>query len=412
MIFKDMQELEAELNRFIQPVSKTAYSLDGIKSLMKFLGSPQDELRVIHIAGTSGKTSTAYYVAALLRAAGKSVGLSVSPHIDTVRERTQVNGELIVEPAYLQLMGEFLDLVQQSQIHVSYFELLVAFSYWAWHRLGFEYAVVEVGLGGLLDGTNVVTRSDKVCVITDIGYDHQEILGDTLPLIAAQKAGIILPGNQVFMNDQPEEVMVVVRNTCENVGATLNVVKETTIEGIEALPLFQQRNLSLAYAAVEYTLGDKPGIEATLALQVPGRMELVTYKGKQIFLDGSHNSQKIGSLVESFKKQYPNLSPTLVVSFGAGRAQHIPENLALLKQLSSHLIATSFSGQQDTKRDSVEPSLIADKATEQGFEAKVIPGVLDAVESAVKTNNSAVLVVGSFYALGEIRTRLLGKHLI
>jgi dihydrofolate synthase / folylpolyglutamate synthase len=404
-----MQALEDMLNGFIQPVSKTPYSLDSIKALMAHLGNPQDQVRVIHVAGTSGKTSTAYYAAELLRSAGKTVGLSVSPHIDTVRERTQVNGALIVEPLYLQLMGEFMNLVVESEITVSYFELLVAFSYWVWAKLGLDYAVMEVGLGGLLDATNVVTRSDKVCVITDIGYDHQEILGNTLPLIAAQKAGIILPSNQVFVHQQPEEVMRVFRTTCESVGATLNVVEKATIDRANDLPLFQQRNLPLAYAAVVYAIDEKPPLDAVLNLQVPGRMEPLTYKGAQVFLDGSHNSQKIGALVESFKQRYPELSPTLVASFGVGRARYIPENLALLKQLSSRLIATDFSSQQDTKRESVDPEIIAKEADAQGFEQRVVSGVLEAVNEAVQMGATTVLVVGSFYALAEIRSLLRGE---
>jgi dihydrofolate synthase/folylpolyglutamate synthase len=159
------------LAKFIPPDRPTSYTLDRMEQLMDYLGNPQNRLSVIHIAGTSGKTSTSYYIAALLHATGKTVGLSVSPHIDTIAERAQIDLRPLEESDYCEQLGIFLELIEKSGIQPSYFEVLVAFMYWLFDRRGVDYAVVEVGLGGLLDGTNVVDRSDKVCVITDIGFD-------------------------------------------------------------------------------------------------------------------------------------------------------------------------------------------------------------------------------------------------
>lgn len=405
MIVKNMNDVDLALARFIRVVPKLPYRLDEIKALLTYLDNPQDKIRVIHVAGTSGKTSTAYYGAVLLRGAGKTVGLSVSPHIYDVRERTQVNGQLLDEQEYCELLGRFLVMVQDSGIDVTYFELLVAFSFWVWVQKGIEWAVVEVGLGGLLDGTNVVTRADKISVITDIGYDHQEVLGDTLAEIAAQKAGIILPTSYVFVHEQPEEVMSVFRNVAHTQGAILNVVEETTVENGERLPLFQQRNLSLAFAAVTYGLGMEPPLEQALEFRVPGRMEELLYNGKRVFLDGSHNAQKIGALVEAFRQQYPELRPLLVVSFGKNREPYIEEGLGLLRELGDRLVATSFDNQQDTRHESLPPERIVATAQQLGFrEIQVVPGVLTALEHATNSDAPAILVVGSFYALSEIRS--------
>ena len=406
MILNDMKTAEQALSKFVRPVSKN-YNLDAIRALLVELGNPQDSLRVVHVAGTSGKTSTSYYAAALIASTGHSVGLSVSPHIDTVRERTQVNGGLIEESKYLILLGEFLDIVAETGIDVSYFELLVAFSYWVWAKLGLEYAVVEVGLGGLLDGTNVVTRSDKICIITDIGYDHQDVLGETLPEIAAQKAGIILPNNSVFMYEQSREVMDVVRSIASEKAAIVVVVPDATVSGAEHLSLFQKRNSSLAYAAVQALGIQGFGVKEATSITVPGRMERQIVDGIPVFLDGSHNGQKIGALVESFREKYPGLQPVLVVSFGKNRSDAMREGLQLLRVLGDRIIATNFTSQQDMHHESLAPAEIAERAKNAGFKEIIeVPGTLAAVQYALSLKPDAVLLVGSFYALLEVRSAL------
>jgi dihydrofolate synthase/folylpolyglutamate synthase len=150
-------------------VSKHQNNLDPVRKLLRAAGNPQNTLRVVHVAGTSGKTSTAYYVAALLKAAGKKVGLAVSPHVDNLNERVQLDLSPLPEAEFCAELGKYLELVKQTGVVLNHFELLYAFAYLQFARLGVDYAVVEVGVGGLLDATNTVDRDDKVCVITDIG---------------------------------------------------------------------------------------------------------------------------------------------------------------------------------------------------------------------------------------------------
>src|SRR5665213_595829 len=206
IIPKTFAEANKILSGFIPTEDTGVYNTDRIKMFMDYLGNPQDKLRVIHVAGTSGKTSTSYYVASLLQASGKKVGLTVSPHVDQVNDRLQINLVPLAEAEFCEVLVKFLEVVEKSGFDLTYFELLVALAYWEFERQKVDYAVVEVGLGGLLDGTNVVSSANKICVITDIGLDHITTLGDTLEKIATQKAGIIQEDNVVFAYAQVKEV--------------------------------------------------------------------------------------------------------------------------------------------------------------------------------------------------------------
>jgi dihydrofolate synthase/folylpolyglutamate synthase len=404
----NFSEATAVLADFIPPTSHAPYTLDNIKALMEFLGNPQDKLSVIHVAGTSGKTSTSYYLAALLHATGHKVGLSISPHIDSVAERAQINMEALQEADYCRELSTFLDRVDESGIKVSYFEVLVAFMYWLFERKGVDYAVVEVGLGGLLDGTNVISSGNKVCVITDIGFDHVEILGKTLPEIANQKAGIILPHNQVFMNAQDPEVMDVIQKTCDQRSAKLSIV-ETSTTDIAGLPLFQKRNFELAYETVKNLLPSEQGrlrqhIPEVLETHIPARMEEVEWREKVLVLDGSHNEQKLKALVDAMSDKYKEIPITAVVSFGKNKTSSLTANLQVLRTLTDSIIATEFSAGQDEIRKPISAATIAHEAATEGFvDIAVQPDPVAALNQAVESGTGIVLVTGSFYLLNHIR---------
>ncbi|HET6924268.1 MAG TPA: Mur ligase family protein, partial [Candidatus Saccharimonadales bacterium] len=305
-------EAHAALRKYYQVPLNGPYTLDRMYRLLAAVGNPQDTLRAIHIAGTSGKTSTAYYAAALLQQTGAKVGLTVSPHVDEVNERVQLNLTPLPEAQFCAELTEFLALVEASDITPSYFECMIAFAYWEFARQQVDYAVVEVGLGGLLDGTNTIQRDDKVCVIADIGFDHTEVLGDTLEAIAAQKAGIIQPHNAVFVHPQDEAVMAVFQEACHAKVAELTVVPDTLPFDSLYLPSFQRRNLSLALAAVKYVLQrdgrnplDDGQIETAARTHIPARMETVKSGGRTFILDGAHNAQKLATLFDDVERRFP-----------------------------------------------------------------------------------------------------------
>src|SRR5581483_2006875 len=308
-------EANAALQTYYDVPGSNTYTLDRMRALMAYLGNPQDRLKVVHIAGTSGKGSTAYYVTSLLHEMGAAkVGLHVSPHVNEVNERLQINGIPVPEADFCRSLRAFLDVVQNSGVMPSYFELMVAFAYYEFDRRQVDYAVIEVGLGGLLDSTNVISREDKVCIITDIGLDHTRVLGNTLSLIAAQKAGIIQQQNTVFTYQQSEEVMRAIRTVCDGQQGILRVIvpQVTPYAGMAALPLFQQRNMYLALQAAQHVCkrdGLSPVGEEQIAhaaqVYIPGRMDVVYSQGKTIIFDGAHNEQKMRVLLASVRAAFP-----------------------------------------------------------------------------------------------------------
>jgi dihydrofolate synthase/folylpolyglutamate synthase len=404
---KDLAHAQVLLDAFIPTSKAMRYTLERMRALMNYLGNPQDSLKVVHVAGTSGKTSTSYYAAALLTESGFRVGLCISPHIDSVAERAQINLQPLPEKLYCDELGIFLDLVAESKLKPSYFELLVAFSYWLFERQKVDYAVMEVGLGGLLDATNVVHREDKLCIITDIGLDHTEILGDTLHEIAIQKAGIIQEGNRVFMYSQDSETMAAVEAAVHAKHARLNILgvddRLSQSPHFKALPEFQQRNVSLAYWVLKPILRESLHIEQVFDLPIPARMEQVSYRGKTIVLDGSHNEQKLTALVEAMKKKYIDKSIILLVCFGENKTASLENNLKILRQLSDHIVITKFHIGQDELRTSIEPEVISKVSQEFGFTTVVHHNPQEAFTYAATQKEQIVLVTGSFYLLNHIR---------
>lgn len=411
-------DVERELSRFIPESSHVGpYTLDTIKKLMETLGNPQDVVQVIHVAGTSGKTSTAYFIAALLTTAGYKTGLTVSPHMNEINDRTQINLQPLTEREYCQEMTTFLGLVERSGVVPSHFEALVAFSYWVFAKRKVDVAVVEVGLGGLLDGTNIVSRSDKVCVITDIGLDHVEILGDTIGKIAAQKAGIILTGNDVFMHDQAQEIMTAVRTISDNKEATLHVVAPRPDSTVADLPTFQQRNFALAARVVEFVLRREERtpltdsqITTAAHTYIPGRMEVVNYHDKTLVMDGAHNEQKITALVDAMQQRFGSQGITLLVSFGQNKRTSVQASLELLHRLGSSIIITKFASGQDEARSGMEPSELVQYAQRAGFTSVTIEEDPErALELLAKSDTKVGLVVGSLYLIESLRPIILNQ---
>ncbi len=207
--------------------------LKRAKYLLQLIGNPQEKLRVIHVAGTSGKGSVCFYISRLLQASGFKVGLHISPHLVNVRERCQINNKLIDEKTFYQSLNKivpYVDQVTQSKYgKPTYFEILVALVFSIFSQQKVDYAVIETGLGGLLDGTNVVSRKDKLCVLTKIGFDHMAILGNTLTQIARQKAGIIQKNNPVISIDQQTSVKKVIEKKARTTSSQLLFIKKALI---------------------------------------------------------------------------------------------------------------------------------------------------------------------------------------
>jgi dihydrofolate synthase / folylpolyglutamate synthase len=406
----------AEANHYLARFydnSRTKYTLDTMRRLMDYLGNPQNSYRVVHVAGTSGKTSTAYFAAALLTTAGYKTGLTVSPHVDELNERLQLNMVPLAEADFCRELTEFLQLIEPSGIKPSWFELMVALAYWYFAKVGVDYAVIEVGLGGLMDGTNVMNRADKVCVITDIGLDHVQILGNTLPRIAAQKAGIIGLHNEVFVQRQDPAVLNVIQAAAADKKAQLRIMEPQTEHAPKLLPAFQQRNFQLAEQAVDFVLrrdksqalSPEQRTQAS-AVYIPGRMELVHLGDKQLILDGAHNEQKMGAFVRSFEQRYQGIKPAVLVALKEGKDYEAV--VPLLAPLASRIIVSTFAGLQDLPTAAMDPVVLAEAFRAHGMMAVAVIADPHAAYEALIAGPEAVLIVtGSFYLLHQIRNNEL-----
>lgn len=413
-------DVHTVLESYVPPARsmRGAYTLETMKRLMDVLGNPQDTFRSVHVAGTSGKTSTAYFIASLLRESGYTVGLTVSPHIDEVNERVQINLQSLDESRYCAWFAIFIGIVEKSGIKPTYFELLVAFAFWCFAKEGVDYAVIEVGLGGLLDATNVMHRPDKICVITDIGIDHTTVLGRTVAAIAAQKAGIVQQHNTVLMYQQSETIMNIVEEVAEQEHATLHEIKPLSPAKMAFdLPIYQKRNWYLALAAVRiiHERDNVPELSEeqllkSIKIVIPARMQLVNQNNKIIIFDGAHNVQKMAALVKSMQAEYPGQPVAVMLGMVQGKTSHITAVLKRLSPIMSYLMITSFQNIQDMRKSSIKPAKIAERAHLMGFQDwEIESDPKKAYQKLLQRPEEVLLITGSFYLINELRPVILQR---
>lgn len=410
-----LKEAEAALEPFLpMRLKRYAYTTDHILQFMDYLGNPQNTPRSIHIAGTSGKTSTAYYAVALLRQTGKKVGLLISPHVKAINERVQIDMEPLAEKTFCKELTQFLGLVEKSGITLTHNEVLYAFAYWEFARHGVEYIVVETGLGGLLDATNVIDRPDKICIITDIGLDHTSVLGGTLEEIIQHKAGIIHLGNTVFCYRQDPVIMQGIRDACMRNQADLHMLDEHAYANVD-LPLFQQRNFSLALQAVhvalarEHTELTEKQIASASRTLIPARMEVVEAGEKVVVLDGAHNPQKLHALCKAMEASYVGQSVAVLVAFVDSNGRDMQEIAAELAPLASHLIVTALPTLKGGRAGREPKDVSAAFSQAKASSVEIIFDRVAALGVLFNRPEPVLLVTGSFYLLEELRPIVLQR---
>lgn len=414
---RTIEAIEAALSEYIPVSAQTTgkqITLGRMERLMTALGNPEKRLKVIHIAGTSGKTSTTYYIAALLTAAGKKTGMTVSPHVDSVTERLQINMQPLSDIEFGTALQEMLEIIATLDFKPSYFEILIALAYWYFVKEEVDYAVIETGMGGLHDGTNIANNLDKLCVITDIGYDHMHVLGSTLSEIAAQKAGIIHHANNVYMYNQSTDIMQAIEQRCSEQNATMHIVPQLynlNAEPPSALSDYQQRNWQLAFA-VYCALQQQDSLVKLSAqqlstvqkVQVPARMDIKKIGSKTIILDGAHNEQKMSAFIGSYTQIYPSQEATVLLSLKHGK--DYAEVLPLLRAITSVLILTTFSTAQDMPIKSIDTALLQNEAIKLGFKKVMVKNDQnEALDTALNQTGDIVIVTGSFYLIGQLRAQ-------
>ena len=412
MKFASMHNVTYFLNELIAHPPEKHDRLAYVTHILEILGNPQNQIPAIHIAGTSGKGSTAYYATSLLNRAGYTTGTLVSPHIASVAERSLINGQTLPEQEYLHYFQKFASFYAVHSLHLSYFEFLTIFSFWLFKEIGVDYIIIEVGIGGRLDTTNVISHSPTVRVITDIGLDHTELLGNTLTEIAQEKAGIIHQSDSVVMNRQASEIEMVVRQHAESQHSQFSIASPIIDEFLKILPDFQQRNWTLAYRAVEKRLAldkkpplPKEVLEKSVHITIPGRLEKHDVDGVNIIFDVAHNPQKIRALIDSLRKLYPDKKPVFVVAFGQNKQSSMAESLTIIDNLAQLAYATTFSANYGKNHRHVPPETIQHLMKSS---AKIEQNPATALAKAInkaRQLDTYVVVTGSFYLVSEFAAR-------
>lgn len=347
------------------------------RQFLKFLGSPEEKLKVIHVAGTNGKGSVCAYLDAMLRAEGKSVGLFTSPHLVSLNERIVIDGVQISDEEFLEtfhfVMEKVGEMEKQGLPHPTFFEFLFGMAVTAFAQAQTEYAVLETGLGGRLDATNSVERPIYT-VISSIGMDHMELLGDTLGQIAAEKAGILKPGvpcvyaeGKQESNQVIEEKAAVLGISCKKIGknayeilgienkhiafSCINAYYENTVWRLHNTGIYQPENAMLALEVMRNLFAEDGHLpewkQALEEVRWQGRMEEVL---PDVYIDGAHNI----SAVERFTESVPAAEQGIVILFSAVQDKDYEEMIACLCRNvdAEYFLVTHISDKRaaDTKK--------------------------------------------------------------
>ena len=407
------------------------FSLDRMRRLLGKLGAPHRMLNAVHIAGTKGKGSTATMLAAMLQGCGFRVGLYTSPHLVELRERIQVNGRMISEPELRVLLGKVFTAVEKlgNGRSPTFFEIMTAVAFVHFVEKDVDVAVIESGLGGRLDSTNVLRP--KVCGITSISHDHCQQLGDTLGSIASEKAGIFKRGVPVVSVPQATEAEHALRKVASATGTSVaftgkdidfslrfestkgggpqtRVCVTTPLSRFEHLrvPLageHQAINCGLALALLDklkelgYDIDDARAIRGLSRMVLPGRMELLN-SDPRVIADGAHNPGSIEALMVAIGQ---NINyDSMVVVFGCCADKDIPTILKRVRQGADKVIFTQARGPR-----SADPEELAKMYSALGGMCQATDSLAEALTQAYAavSRGDLICVTGSFYLVGEAK---------
>jgi dihydrofolate synthase / folylpolyglutamate synthase len=400
-------------------------SLDRMHRILERLGHPEQDLPpVIHIAGTNGKGSTQAFLRATLEAAGLTVHAYTSPHLVKFHERIRVAGDLISEPALSALLEECE--AANGGAAITFFEITTAAAFLAFARTPADSLLLEVGLGGRLDATNVIA-TPAACAITSIGLDHQQFLGDTIDLIAREKAGIIKRGIPCVLGPMPEEARSAMEDVAERVRAPLSIAGQDWDcfeqngrmvfqdgDGLLDLPLpklpgpHQISNAGIAIAILR-SLKDLRITEDHIAtgLQTvtwPARMQRLKGgalsrllpEASELWLDGGHNADAGVALAQALKAMPPK---PLIIIWGMLNTKDATQFFRPLASLADHVVTLSIPNEANA----ISAEQLANTVRSLGTEASTAEGVTNAVRQASSLKPAArILICGSLYLAGHV----------
>jgi dihydrofolate synthase/folylpolyglutamate synthase len=432
-----MNQTDYEKMRVVR-YNTTTFSLDRMRTLLKHMGNPHLKIKTAHIAGTKGKGSTSHMLAAMLEASGFKTGLFTSPHLLDVRERIRVNHDLISQADLVRYVKKLEPILKKmASDRPTFFELFtaVAFAYFADQNV--DIAVIETGLGGRLDSTNVIIP--EVSAITSISKDHMNVLGNTLAKIAEEKAGIFKKDIPSLTCVQEATVAATLQEVARNNKSTLQVVgadiefsyrfevtrpigphmrvcltTETSRFEHLTVPLMgehQAINCGLALAMLDklkqrgFAINDAKAVEGLRTLKLPGRLEMVSHEPR-VIIDGAHNAASMQALFRGIGQHIPYDS--MVVIFGCNCDKDID---GMLEQISLGADKVIFTQSQNNPK-AADPQELSFMYTERyGKMAQVAKSLPEAMEIAHRaiTREDLTTVTGSFYLIGEAKQYFIDR---
>jgi dihydrofolate synthase/folylpolyglutamate synthase len=407
------------------------FNLARMHRLLAAVDNPHKVLRSVHVAGTKGKGSTCMMLASMLANCGMKIGLYTSPHLIDLRERIQISGEMISEADFTRLVSRLAPIIKrQERDEPTFFEIMTALAFLHYVEKGVDLAVIETGLGGRLDSTNVL--KPEVCAITSISYDHVKQLGRTLALIAEEKAGIFKPGVPAVSSPQAAEVREVLARVAEKVKAPLKFTgrdiefsyrfessrasgPQTRVSLItpnsrfEHLPVplpgdHQAINCGLALSIMTvlkekgFPIDDQKAIEGLAKAHMPGRMEVI-HQDPRIMVDGAHNAASVEALMRAIGQ---NVSyDSMVVIFGCRSDKDIPGMLDHI-QLGADKVIFTTTGSPRSADPAELSAQYVERSGKMAQVARSLQEALDIAERAV-TREDLVCITGSFYLVGQAK---------
>lgn len=397
--------------------------LESITSLLEFIGNPHKKLKAFHIAGSNGKGSTASFLASILQESGFRVGLYTSPHIERFNERIRINGITISDEYISKFVERVNHFIEEKK--ATFFEITTALAFQYFNDEDVDYCVIETGLGGRLDATNVL---DPIAsIITTISLEHTNILGDSIEKIAYEKGGIIKPTKPVFVGLLEENAIVEIKKICAKnksemfqVSETLEVNKDYSRLSLPAYdytiystPLkgdYQRANCALAILAVNFLVQQATSKNITNGilnvLQNSGimcRYEVYNDYPKVIF-DASHNVESISAFLREFEKEKGNYRKVTLI-FGIMKDKNIDEIVTILKGKFDEYLVTSINSER-----AADAFILNEKFMNEGCNTKVVANPHKYIlEHQIKGGDNCLVVLGSIYLLGEIKKMLINS---
>lgn len=426
--------------RYIEDIPKFTkkHTFEHTQDFLRRLGNPCHDKKILHVAGTNGKGSVCAYMQAILLSEGKKVGFFTSPHLVKMNERIRINGSDIADEEFAEIFEKVKSVVETMKEegieHPSYFEFLYGMGMTAFDKADVEYVILETGLGGRLDATNSF-ETPYLSVITSIGLDHTEILGDTIEKIAAEKAGIIKMGVPVFFDGSCAESSAVIRQTAEKTGAPcreigkdafeileitdkhiafsiLNEYDNNTVWQVGSTGIYQCMNAALAIEAMKYIFGDVADCErwkeAVANVRWSGRMEEVL---PGVILDGAHNLAAIKRFVESIRAQKEcNSEEKTVILFSAVAEKdygHMIEALCQGVDADAYVI-TKLEDKRGARAETLAEEFARYTDKKIYVEDSMERAFARAMEE--KGDYGRLYCLGSLYLIGELKGLIGGGH--